>query len=313
VRHGDFLANDVAFYSVEVSYPSAVTLIVPGRIIREASSEGRSETTFTLGPARDLYMAAARDWQKVEETREGITVEVYAPAGADGSAREAMEAAYRALHSFGKRWGKYPFARLVFASVPFSAYGLEFPGAIVLSRRLFDPSFTDRGIDAATLLEATVAHEVAHQWFYGIVGNDQLQEPWLDEAMAQYGTVLYYQDRYGKGADGFLRSLEDRWDRVQKADLAIDLPVAGYTADQYGAIIYGRAPLFLRALSERIGETAFDGLMAEYCRRFYWKIATTADFASLAEQACGYSLDDLYAQWGLQEERTSLDSAPAVR
>jgi hypothetical protein len=125
--------------------------------------------------------------------------------------------------------------------------------------------------------------------------------------------VLYYHDRYGKGADGFLRSLEDRWDRVQKADLAIDLPVAGYTADQYGAIIYGRAPLFLRALSERIGETAFDGLMAEYCRRFYWKIATTADFASLAEQACGYSLDDLYAQWGLQEERTSLDSAPAVR
>ena len=42
----------------------------------------------------------------------------------------------------------------------------------------------------STFREIVVAHEVAHQWWYSLVGNDQIDEPWLDEAFAQFTTAL---------------------------------------------------------------------------------------------------------------------------
>ena len=47
-------------------------------------------------------------------------------------------------------------------------------------------------------LEYVTVHETAHQWWYGVVGNDQIDEPWLDEALTEYSTILYYGHRYGK-------------------------------------------------------------------------------------------------------------------
>ena len=119
-------------------------------------------------------------------------------------------------------------------SLPFDAYGCEFSGIVLESSRLHDPSFEDKSVPSRVLLEATTAHEVAHKWFYGIVGSDQLLEPWLDEGIAQYATLLYYQDRYGEaGARGYFGSFEERWERV------------------------GRAPLFLKTMSDRMGARSF--------------------------------------------------------
>ena len=57
-------------------------------------------------------------------------------------------------------------------------------------------------------MEGTVAHEVGHQWFYNLVGDDQLDDPWLDESFAQFATLQYFTDEYGaSGADGFRNSL----------------------------------------------------------------------------------------------------------
>ena len=60
-------------------------------------------------------------------------------------------------------------------------------------------------------------HEVVHQWFYNLVGNDQVNEPWLDESLAQYATWQYYIDRFRSGFGlGFESSLQCRWDRTEK-------------------------------------------------------------------------------------------------
>jgi aminopeptidase N len=148
------------------------------------------------------------------------------------------------------------------------------------------------------MLEATIAHEVAHQWFYGLVGNDQIDEPWLDEALAQYATLVYYQDVYGPdGATGFHDSLEGRWNRVNRADIPIGLPVRDYSPQEYGAIVYGRGPLFLEALSERMGTDVFETFLSDYYLTFQWGIATSQDFQALAEQHCECDLTDLFEEW----------------
>jgi aminopeptidase N len=202
--------------------------------------------------------------------------------------------------------GPYPYTRLLLAPVPLQgAYGSEFPGAVLLASRVYDLSLVERGVPARVLLESTVAHEVAHevahQWFFGTVGSDQVQEPWLDEGLAQYATWLYYRERYGTPAAEQVRSsFESRWERVGKTPIPIGKPVAGYTMQEYGAIIYGRAPLFLLALSGKLGETAFHGFLREFTRRYRWRMATGAEFLAMAEERCGCSLQELTRIWGVE-------------
>jgi aminopeptidase N len=146
-------------------------------------------------------------------------------------------------------------------------------------------------------MEGTVAHEVGHQWFYNLVGNDQLDDPWLDEALTQFATLQYFTDEYGvPGENGFRASLEDRWARVDRAEIPIGLPVAEYDGT-YGAIVYGRGPLFFVALREEMGKEAFDAFIREYTAEHSWGIATPELLQSLAEEHCACQLDGLFNEW----------------
>jgi aminopeptidase N len=147
-------------------------------------------------------------------------------------------------------------------------------------------------------LESTVVHEVAHQWSYGLVGNDQQDEPWLDEALAQYLTLVYYHERYGQGAAaGFRSSFVDRWERVDRADIPIGLPVEAYPGPQYGAIIYGRGPLFLEALAEDMGQAVFGEFLESYYSLHAWGNVGTPEFRRLAETTCSCDLAELFEAW----------------
>jgi aminopeptidase N len=147
-------------------------------------------------------------------------------------------------------------------------------------------------------MEATVAHETAHQWFYSLVGDDQLDDPWLDESLAQFATLQYYTDQYGPGgAQGFKSSLEGRWASVNDAKIPIGLPVAKYNGQEYSAIVYGRGPLFFVALRDKMGTEAFDAFMKDYTQTLSWGIATPQELQSLAEKHCGCDLNEIFNEW----------------
>jgi aminopeptidase N len=195
---------------------------------------------------------------------------------------------------FDERFGPYPFTELDLVSTPTSAYGIEYPGMLAIAVRLYGPNSEY----PPAYLESTVAHEVAHQWFYSVVGNDQQGEPWLDEALAQYSTTAYYGDLYGpEAASGFRASLYERWQRVEDAPIPIGLSVGDYSAKEYGAIVYGRGPLFVEALADAMGQPAFDRFLRDYYQTHAWGVATTIGFHEQAEDWCGCDLDALFEEW----------------
>ena len=298
VPYGDFIFNEVSFYLVQVSMPDELILAAPGIELGARQADGRREVIYAMGPSRDLYLALSEEFV-IETERIGQT-EVRSFAGKDAGAasQRVLSTAVAALRSFGDRFGAYPYTTLTLVSVPFAAFGLEFPGIIINARRLYDLSQSYGGVPSPVLLESTTAHEVAHQWFYSSVGNDQLLEPWLDEALTQYASWLYYKDRYGQSAaQGFFRSLEDRWNRVGRAEIPIGRPVHAYTPKEYGAIVYGRGPLFIDALAEHLGEEVFNNFLREYTRTFEWDIVDSGEFEAAAEAACNCRLDELFDRW----------------
>ncbi|MBP9500665.1 MAG: M1 family metallopeptidase [Candidatus Promineofilum sp.] len=294
---GDLTYSDAAFYLVRVTAPAELVLVGSGVAVAEESDGDRQTITYALGPARDFFLAAG-DFAVTSGRVGETTINSYAPAALAEGAAAALDVASAALSDFSERVAPYPYTELDIVTTPTSALGIEYPGLIVGTLRMYDlDGATADGRPYVTNLESTTAHEVAHQWFYNLVGNDQLDEPWLDESLVSYSTYRYFLSRYGASvADSYFRRYYDRFAQASE-ELPIGLPVAAYRGGEYGAFVYGRGPVFLRTLEEFMGRDVFDAFLRDYSRRYRWQIVDTEAFRALAEEHCGCDLGPMFAEW----------------
>lgn len=309
---GDVTYSDTSFYLVQITAPPELVVVASGvkvpptAVPTTETDEGQTMTsiTYAAGPMRDFYTVMSERYTAVSQQVGETLVTSYAPAEFSEAAELALDTAATALQTYSKRFGIYPFTELDIASTPTLALGVEYPGVIVDAIRIYDFENNNSEIAYETVLESTTAHEVAHQWFYSLIGNDQLDEPWLDESITQYATNLYYLDRYGpEGGAGHTSALEQRWARVDKAEIPIGLPVAAYEGAEYGAIVYGRGPIFMQTLAETIGQETFATFMQDYFVQYQWGIATTAGFRTLAETHCQCDLQQIFDEWVYGDDR----------
>jgi len=289
-QDGDVTYADASFYIVRVHAPKELTLVTSGSQI-SLDEDGQAQVlTVASGPARDFYLAASPDYEEISQTFGEVTINSYAVKSSKAGSESALDVASRAIDDYSKRYAPFPYTELDIVATPNLALGIEYPGIIALTTRIYNAN--------NNYMEATVAHEVGHQWFYNLVGDDQLDDPWLDESLTQFVTLQYFADEYGKdGESGFQSSLEGRWERLNNEKIPIGLPVAGYSGAEYGAIVYGRGPLFFVALRKEMGTESFDAFLAEYTQSLSWKIATPEVMQSLAEKHCSCDLQAIFDEW----------------
>jgi hypothetical protein len=162
----------------------------------------------------------------------------------------------RAMKVHVARFGAFPYPRLGVAVLPDIRGGIEYPGEILLG--------TGQGRDA------TVSHEVAHEWFYGLVGDDQARDPWLDEGFATYAEAL---DR-GTGPKYLATKIPA--DGLHRAGRPMTYweGRTGY----YRSVYVQTAAALLRARA--VAPRAFDAQVRCYVARYAHQIATPADVAA---------------------------------
>lgn len=297
-QSGDVTYADVSFFLVKITAPKDLTLVSSGRDLGSSVTGEVQTLSVASGPARDFYLAASPIYEKISQAFGEVTINSYAARDSQKGAQMALDVASRAIEDFGARYAPFPYTEFDIVATPTLALGIEYPGMIAITNRIYDVDQVLNGTPASIYVESTVAHEVGHQWFYSLVGDDQLDDPWLDESLTQFATLQYYADEYGSnGEQGFRNSLEGRWDSIGRAKIPIGLPVAGYSAQEYGAIVYGRGPLFFVALRDKIGSETFDAFIREYTESLSWGIATPEFLQALAEKHCACDLDDLFNEW----------------
>ncbi len=287
--YGDVVYADTGFYLAKITAPAGLTLVTSGVTIVSAVQGDAQTVTVAAGPMRDFYLAAG-DFQRESQSVGQTTINSYAPADVTDANRQALGYVVSALQTFSGLVGEYPFTELDLVATPTTAGGIEYPGAIVLALGLYTPS--------NNFFEVAAVHETAHQWFYSLVGNDQIDDPWLDESLVQYLTWRFYREQYGKTGDAqMMQAMNGYWSRADKADIPIGLPVKAYSERDYGAIVYGRGPIFFHTLEDTIGTDPFDTFLRLYFQQYEWGIATPADLQSVAEDACGCNLTELFNEW----------------
>jgi len=296
--HGDLTHYDASFYEVDVTAPAALTLVASGIDVARWTMDGTQRVAFVAGPARDFYLAGSERFTLQRTSVGETTVNSYVVEAYAEGAKDALNFAVDALGVYNERFGRYPYTELDVVSLPMLALGIEYPGIIGIRLGLYDSKETIGDTAARVLLESVIAHEVAHQWFYNVVGNDEIDEPWLDEAVVQYATGLYYRDLYGQSAEeSYQQSWINRWERIDREDIPIGLPSGAYEPEVYGPIIYGRGPLFVETLAETMGEDTFAAFLRDYVARHRWDIVTTETFRAQAEDHCNCNLTALFETW----------------
>jgi hypothetical protein len=294
--YGDLVHADVSLYAVTLTVPSNLVVIASGSTTATRDN-GNGTTTWQLvgAPMRDFDFNLTRQLRKDSAVVGETTINAwFEPADAEGG-KQALQFAQDAFQVYAKRFGAYPYRELDVVETPTTAAGIEYPGVIVINRALYQ----DRR--AQDNLEFTIGHEVAHQWWYGTVGGDQVNDPWVDEALAQYSTLIYFEDRHGSAAGQFIlrnvfQSLYNRA-RNNGRDAAVNQPVSAFDESDYSAIVYDKGPLFYDAIRKKMGDAKFFKFMRTYYERFRYQIAFPEDILKTAEDACACGLQSEYQQW----------------
>jgi len=287
-QYGDAVYSDLASYTVHVTAPEELTLVASGSC--DEGQPGRWDCRATH--MRDFALVLSEDYSSLCREVGGVALNSYFYAGHEEGGELALAVAAEALAVFEALFGEYPYAELDVAETPTRAGGIEYPGLVVIGDSLYL---------APASMEWVVVHEVAHQWWYAVVGNDQVDEPWLDEALTQYSTLLYYENRYGVevAADIAAQQFEGTHERLVESgqDMPAGLPVAAYDRALYGPVVYNKGPLYFRALREAVGDKAFFDILRSYYCRHRFGIATPESFLTAVKIVTGDAHRALYERW----------------
>ena len=301
--HGDLGVDRVGHVYARVVVPAQLRVVSSGREVasrpvRDApGAPARREYEIHAGAIRDFAVLAGESLQSVARDVGGVQVRSWYVSGHEERGRAVLLAAASAFEVFERRFGRYPYTELdvVEAPVVGGAGGVEFSTLVTVSTSFYRPASASGlgamlglgqgGGDAGALgaaIEFVTAHEVAHQWWYGIVGSDARLHPVADEALAQWSAMLAMEERYDAAraqADGDRNiAMNYRMMRMMgHADAAADRAVADFaTPIEYAGLVYGKAPFFYRALRTELGDAAlFSGLAAYAAAHFLREAAPT--------------------------------------
>ncbi len=232
-NHGDPFVTPV---SPLVSFTVATDrrLVIVSTADRVSVSSNGLIQRFVAKNVRDVSLTAAPDFRSTSVLVGGTRVRYYYRSSRN--AARTLDAAADAFRSIQARLGDYPYPTFKVVQSA-GGFGMESPGL----------SWIPYGIGSANL-RYLVTHETAHQWFYGLVGNDQARAPFADEAAADFTA------RYVLGLRRGSRCSTSRLDRL----------IYAYSSTCYYEVIYIQGGNLLDAARRRMGSTPFWRAMRAY-------------------------------------------------
>lgn len=303
--NGDLTYQDASYYLVEVIAPQSLVIASTGTLVSSEVVADTQQNIYAAGPARDFYLAGSNDFSVISTEVDGIEVNSYALAGSRPNQEYALAITAAALETFSELFGSYPYTEFDVISSPMQALGIEYPGITGIFLGLYETGGTSYGMANTDLMTSVMVHEVGHQWFYNLIGNDQQNEPWVDEAVTQYVTYLYFVTRNQTGiANGLVANWEARLSNVEDPQIAIGLPAEQYSGTGYSGIVYGRGPLFFQYLEEQFGQETVTAALQQYVKDYRWESGDTQALQTELESACSCDLSALFEEWIFPGKKT---------
>ena len=258
----------------------------------------------------DFAWTADPDYRYYTEEVRGITVHyLVMDHNYDDWVRE-IRAGTGAMEWLIDNIGPYPYKQITVADTYMHAGGMEYPN-IVFINTFISPRY------APSFFRAVVIHEIAHNWFYGLLASNQTEDEWMDEGFTQFAEIEIMEYLYGVknnyptgGMHGGLGRLfsADQDDRQASMLNYLRSVIRGTEADpvrtmpdhfRRGVYVasYDKTAVVLAMLENVLGREVFWRAMRDYYRRWHHKHPQTGDMIRSFERSSGRSLKWFFDQW----------------
>jgi len=227
-----------------------------------------------------------------------------------GQAERHFDATRTTLKYYGEWFGAYPYGHITIVDPAYQsgAGGMEYPTLFTAGTRWLAPS-------RVTTPEGVTVHEAGHQFWYGIVGNNEFEDAWMDEglntfsmarAVAQVYDPNFLTIRYFGGFVPWVyrdialsRETEGNrlagYRRDAKSD-AQSTPSFRYFPSTGGSITYNKTALWLNTLERWLGWPTLQRVMAAHFDRWKFKHPRPDDFFRTATEVAGRDLQPFFDQ-----------------
>jgi hypothetical protein len=278
---GEYLVYDASDFEVNVrTTDSGIVFAASG--VEESNGDW---TRYRINGARTFALSASDQFHFVDAVAGGAQIRSYYYPGYEYQAAAILNAAVREIGLFEVKFGAFPYGSLSIVQADLND-GQEYDGLVFLATKFYN-EYND---SARSNLVAIGVHEIAHQWWFGLVGSDQAMEPWLDEALAVYSEALFYRYIYPNSYDWWWNFRVNYFGPSGWVDTNV-YQVASFRAYVNAAYLNGAN--FLEALNYRMGEDDFFRFLQDYVSRYGRGHATAYDFFAIARQNTTADISDL--------------------
>ncbi|HST05283.1 MAG TPA: M1 family aminopeptidase [Chloroflexia bacterium] len=298
---GDLGNNASAHYSIVVKSSGGEKLVVGGTgDAVERSSDG-TYWRFEADNVRDVaYVVSPRfinPYDDASMTRQvgDVTMLAFYLRGHKEAGQRQLDLTAPALGWFGEKIGAYPFDTYTIAEmgVPLEKtdnYAQEYPMAY------FIPSqWLAYGTAFGTWTWYTPVHEVGHQWFYSTVGNNQLTDPWLDEAMTTFMTTEYIRANFASTYSQAFAGMTSGATASRPVSAGV---YSGFASEsQYTAAVYDSGTVMLGKVRKAMGDHAFYAALRDYYTTYRFKRATPEGLLTILQAHSQADLKSIFAAY----------------
>ncbi|HHX08127.1 MAG TPA: M1 family metallopeptidase [Chloroflexi bacterium] len=260
---GEYIVNEIANFNLTFVPAGSQKNIQIATGAVPTPIEGGMQ--YKLEKARALSFSISDQYYLEEIDHNGLLIQAYVFQNQAAKASAMLSIAAQAMDLFSDLYTAYTRDRIVLVSADF-LHNMEMDGMVLLSNKIID-FYDNTPLNNLTIL---IPHELSHQWFYSLVGNDQALEPWLDESIASYSESLFYENYYPQHLQWWW---ENRVYAHEHSGYVNNSIYQAGTYENYRSSVYLNGAIFMQNLRQTVGDQVFFEGLKNYIQNYSYQIA----------------------------------------
>lgn len=295
--NGDPFYSDMANYKVEINCDGDFKVATTGEQIENKVDENNNRKIKASAKAvRDFAFVMSKKFEVVSQKAGDTTVMYYYYD--DENAKQSLQTGVDSVNTFSNLFGKYPYKTLSVVKSNFIHGGMEYPNLVYISD----------SVEEYKDYKNVIIHEIAHQWWYNLVGSNACEYAWLDEGLTEYSTLLFYKENptydvnvkesLNSSLSSYLLFSEICTSVYGDFNSIMTRNLNTFKGDlEYVYITYVKGVLFFENLNELVGSKNFIKSLKLYFKENCYKNATPANMINCFEKICKRSLEGFFDSW----------------
>ena len=268
---GDPFYSECANYKVSITCDKEYQIASSGGLVKNIKNDSTQTATFKLDSARSFAFVLSKNFSVISDKTTGVNINYYYYQ--DQNPQQSIEYAIKAVKLFGSKFGDFPYNNYSVVQTEFVQGGMEFPALVMISDELTDLAYGE-----------VIVHETAHQFWQTAVGNNEIEHSFLDEGLAEYSVVLFYENysEYGYTRQNLIKSSEQTYkifcsvsDKLyNKVNTVMLRDLSQFSSEyEYVNIAYIKPCIMFDSLRTTIGDVRFFDGLKRYYNNYKFKIA----------------------------------------